>query len=378
MFIMFVGTLVKINIFIQLVSHRNHGKYMRKHVKVGSKIVGDNWPVFIIVELGVTHEQNINLAKHFVEVAAKSGADAVKVEAFKAEELTMDKQMTHSYGTYNGIVSEIYYELGKRLELKADQIIEIKNKAKECNIQFFSTVHSNEDVDFFNELDVCAFKIGSGDITHLPLIKYISKNFDKPVFMDTGGAYLNEIDLSLRCFERYSFDKLILMHNPLGYPAPPKNTDLKIIPTLKNLYDIPVGLSCHTPGFDMVVASVAVGANAVEKPITRDNRIQGPEHCFSFLHNESDIFIEKIRKTEICLGKRRRSNINESAHARRVRRGIYLKHDLNKGHILTEEDFVYRIPNQGFGVNEYESLIGRELLLDCKKLESLTVHKLKV
>ncbi len=343
---------------------------MNKHVKVGSKIIGEGGSVFIVVELGVTHEQNVDLAKHFVEVAKKSGADAVKVEAFNADEFGMDKTLMHSYGTTAGMVKENYCELVKRLELKMDQIIEIKKKADECSILFFSTVHSKEDVDIFHELGVCAYKVGSGDMTHLPLIEYLCDK-GKPIFMDTGAAYLEEVDRSVRIFEKNGFDDLILMHNPSGYPAPVEKTDLCIIPTLQSIYDLPVGLSCHTPGMDMVVASVAIGANVIEKPITRDNTIRGPEHIFAFLDSEADLLIQKVRNTEICLGNKRRIYVEESAHARRVRRGIYAKHDLQKDHVLSEEDIIYRIPNKGIKVDDYEKVLGRTLKRAYRKHEPL-------
>ena len=338
---------------------------MKKIIKVGNKLIGDNNPSFILIELGVTHEQNIDLAKKFIEIAANSGADAIKVEAFKAEDFAHDKKHIHIYGTSNGIVKENYYQMLKRLELSFDKILELKKKADECNILFFSTVHNENDVDFFNELDVCAFKIGSGDLNHYPLIDYISKK-NKPVFMDTGAAFLSEIDKSIRRFENNRFNDLILMHNPVGYPAPAEKTDLNIIKTLKDIYDIPVGLSCHTPGFDMTIASVALGANVIEKPISRDNSIKGPEHVFSLLDSDVSLYIKKIRNIETSLGNNYRASTEVGAHGRR-RRGIYAKHDITKGSIIKKEDLIYRVPNKGITIEHYELIIGKVVKKSYKK-----------
>ena len=333
---------------------------MNKSVCVGGTLVGNGHPVFVVVELGVCHEQNLDVAKHFVEVAKKIGADAVKVEAFRADEFVLDKSLKHTYGTAEGLVEENYYQLLKKLELSFDQIKEIKKKADELGILFFSTVHDKEDVDFFDELGVCAYKIASVDMTHKPLIKHLSGK-GKPVFMDTGGAYLAEIDRSIRIFEEQGFNDLVLMHNPTGYPAPAKNTDLRIIPTLRDAFDVPVGLSCHTPGLDMVVASVAIGAHVIEKPITRDKNIRSPEHVFSFQDTEAEDFIHKIRNTEISMGSKRRSYVEETAHGRAKRRGIYAKNNLKKGHFLTEKDLLYRVPNKGISSEFYEDILGKQI-----------------
>jgi N,N'-diacetyllegionaminate synthase len=344
---------------------------MNKIVKVGNKYIGQNQPVFIVVELGVCHEQNIELAKSFIKKAKLAGADAVKIEAFQADTLVMGKDVIHKYGTVKGEIEENYYELLKRLELSWDEMKELKQYADELDILFFPTVHNKEDIEFFEQLDVCAYKISSLDMTHVPLIKELCK-VNKPIFMDTGAAYLSEIDISVRIFEEEGFENLILMHNPSGYPAPAEKTDLKMIPMLQEVFDLPVGLSCHTPGFDMVVAATAIGANVIEKPITRDNNILSPEHIFAFLDVETDIYVSKIRTTEIALGSKRRSKISNNAHARAKRRGIYLKNSLKAGDIIKESDLKYMVPNKGIDSRYAFDIIGKKLKNDKEANEPLT------
>ena len=349
---------------------------MKKIVKVGNKLIGDKNPAFILIELGVTHEQDVELAKKFVEISANSGADAIKVEAFKSEDFAHDKKHIHTYGTKDGMVSENYYNMSKRLELSFDKILEIKKKADECNILFFSTVHNVDDVDLFDELNVCAFKIGSGDLNNFPLIDHISKK-KKPVFMDTGAALLSEIDTSLRRFENRGFNDLILMHNPVGYPAPPEKTDLRIIRTLKSVYNVPVGLSCHTPGFNMTIASIALGANVIEKPITRDNSIKGPEHVFSVLDSDVKSYVDIIRNIETCLGSNYRALTEASAHGRR-RRGIYAKHNIKEGSIIKKDDLIYLMPNQGISVEHYELIVGKVIKKSYLKNEPIQLKDIKI
>ena len=343
---------------------------MNKLVKVGDKLIGEGQQVFIVVELGVCHEQNIDLAKSFIKKSKEAGADAVKIEAFQADTLVMGKDIIHRYGTIEGEKEENYYELLKRLELSFDEMKELKEYADEVGILFFPTVHNKEDIEFFEELDVCAYKISSLDMTHVPLIKELCR-VNKPIFMDTGAAYLSEIDESVRIFEKEGFNNLILMHNPSGYPAPAEKTDLKMIPSLQEIFELPVGLSCHTPGFDMVVAATAIGANVIEKPITRDNSILSPEHIFAFLDSEIDTYISKVRTTEIALGSKRRKFVANTAHARAKRRGIYLKKDLKAGEVIKEEDLKYLVPNKGIDSRYTFEVVGKKLKIDRKANEPL-------
>ena len=343
---------------------------LNKTVQVGDKTIGEGHPVFVVVELGVCHEQNIDVAKHFIDIAKKNGADAVKVEAFRADSFVSDKTIMHTYGTAEGIVEENYYQLLKKLELSFDQIAEIKTYADEKEILFFSTVHDQEDVEFFEEIDVCAYKIASLDMLHSPLIKHLCSK-GKPVFMDTGGAYVEEIAKSLKMFKDEGFENLVLMHNPIGYPAPSDKTDLRMIPSMQKMFKIPVGLSCHTPGLDMVVASVAIGTNVIEKPITRNKKLKSPEHVFSFEDDEAKDFMYKVRNTEICMGNAVRTDIDEKSHARAKRRGIYIKSDLQKGHLLTSNDLMYLVPNTGISSEYFQNVLNKKLLKAYVKGEAL-------
>jgi len=341
---------------------------LNKKVEVAHRSVGDGSPVFTVVELGVCHEQDVKVAQHFIDVAKKNCANAVKVEAFQADNFVMDRSLQHVYGTSSGEVTENYYELLKRLELNYEQIETIKSYADKVDMPFFSTVHNNQDVDFCLDIDVCAFKIASVDITHHSLLEYLSTK-DKPVFLDTGGSYIDEINAALSIFKKNDFRNVILMHNPTGYPAPADKTDLKFMKSLKSLLEVPVGFSCHTPGFDMVMASVAMGANVVEKPITRNRHIRSPEHVFSIECSELGDFLSRVRKVEAALGRPLRENVDAGAHARAKRRGIYAKSNLPKGHVLTERDFLFCVPNKGVSASKYKKILGKKLLKNYEKHE---------
>lgn len=345
---------------------------MNTSVKLGDAIIGDNNPCFIVVELGVCHEQNIEVAEHFIEVASEAGANAVKVESFQADELVLDKTITHCYGTTDGVVTENYYQLLKRLELGYDDYARLKKKSDECGILFFPTVATKKSISVFQDLDVCAFKLASPDIVHYPLQRFLAK-MNKPIFLDTGGSFIHEVEKAILNLNDAGAKDIILMHNPSGYPAPPDKTDVRIIQTLKHLFQVPVGLSCHTPGLDVVMASLALGANVIEKPVSRDQAIKSPEHIFSFLDSEAMEIVQRIRNMETALGAKRRTSVNENSLSRFIgRRGIYSARDLDVGEILSEDNIVLAKPEHGISVVMIDQVLGRTIRRHVKKHQPIT------
>lgn len=343
-----------------------------QEVKINGISIGDNYNVFIVAELGVCHEQHVELAEHFIEVASDAGIQAVKVESFQADELVLDKTITHTYGTINGEITENYYNLLKRLELTYDDIKKLKFKADKCDILFFSTVHNKKNVDVIDEIGVCAFKIASPDIINFPLLRYVATK-KKPIFLDTGGAYIYEIEQAILTLEKMGIKDIIIMHNPSGYPAPPEKTDLRMISVLKKIFEYPVGLSCHTPGFDMVMAAIALGANVIEKPISRSKEIKNPEHIFSFLDVEAKDFVKRIRNLEKALGGKRRKDIDEKTLPRFIgRRGIYAKYDIKKGEKIDMDMILLAKPQKGIPVQFIDNIIGRRAKNDIKKHNPIT------
>ena len=340
---------------------------MNKTLRIGDKKIGNGEDTFIVFELGVCHEQNVELAEHFIEVAHKVGADAVKVESFQSDELLMDRTITHEYGTVKGVKQENYYKLCQRLELSYDDYARLKKKADELGILFFSTVHNKRSADFMEKIGVCAFKTASPDVINYPLLRYLAGK-GLPIFMDTGASFMGEIDRAVVTLESAGAKDLIIMHNPSGYPAPPEKTDLRMMSQIKNLFNIPVGLSCHTPGFDMVIASVALGADVIEKPISRNKELESPEHIFSFLDTEAEEFMAKIKTTELSLGSNRRTVVNEKSLPRFIgRRGVYAAKDLKKGDIIREENIVLAKPWKGISVEYIDDVLGKKVRNFLKK-----------
>lgn len=345
---------------------------MNRSVKLGDKHIGDGHPCFIVVELGVCHEQNVNLAEHFIQTAAMAGADSVKVESFQAEELVMDRSITHTYGTSEGVVTENYYELLKRLELGLEDHARLKAKADECGLIFFPTVANKRSIEFFEGLNTSSYKLASPDIVNYPLQRSVAET-GKPIFLDTGGSFLFEIEKAVINLQAAGAKDVVIMHNPSGYPAPPEKTDLRMITTLKQVFDLPVGLSCHTPGFDMVMAALALGANVVEKPISRDRTIRSPEFVFSFLDSQAESFVRRIRDVEAGLGHGRRLEVNEDSLPRFIgRRGIYAARDLSPGENISEDNTILAKPEHGISVVFIDEIMGRILKRPVGKNQPIT------
>lgn len=345
---------------------------MREIVSVAGREIGGGRPAFLVVELGVTHEQDVDVAESFVQAAATAGADCVKVESFQADELVADKTVTHTYGTLGGEITENYYELLKRLELGYQDFARIKARADGLGLAFFPTVATGKSLAFFQDLGVCAYKLASPDVVNYPLQRQVAAT-GKPIFMDTGGSFLHEIEKALFNLAEAGAEQVVLMHNPSGYPAPPEKTDLRMIRTLKDVFGIPVGLSCHTPGYDCVMAALALGADVIEKPITRDRAIASPEHVFSFPVEEAGEFVRRVRDLERSLGSGRRTTVNQNSLPRFVgRRGLYAVRDLAAGEVLREEDVLLAKPERGISVAHMDLALGRALRRPVRRLDPIT------
>lgn len=345
---------------------------MSKTVTVGGRPIGGGHQAFVVVELGVCHEQNVELAERFIERAAEAEADAVKVESFQADELVVDRTVMHTYGTAAGQVRENYYDLLKRLELSLEDHARLKRKADRCGILFFPTVATNRAADFFDRLDVCAFKLASPDVTNYPLQRHLA-SLGRPVFLDTGGSFIHEVERAVINLNQAGLDQVIIMHNPSGYPAPPEKTDLRMITTLRQVFDAPVGLSCHTPGCDVIMAALALGAEVIEKPVTRDRTIAGPEHVFSLLEGELGEFMTRVRALERSLGSGRRTEVEEMSLPRFIgRRGVYAARDLAAGEVLDSDAVILAKPNRGISVVHLDLVLGRRLRRPVAKHQPVT------
>ena len=274
--------------------------------KIKNKEIGDNNPTFIIAEGGINHNGNIKIAKKMIKKASESGADAIKFQTFTASDLTSVKSK--------------YYKLFKKLEIDEDGFGEISDVAKENKIIFLSTPFSENAVDVLDKLKVPAFKIASGDLTHIPLIKYASAK-NKPMIISTGMGTIKEIKDAIKVIKSQKNNKISILHSVSAYPPPYSDTNLRAILTLKNTFDVPIGYSDNGNDLLIPLIAVSIGAKIIEKHFTISKRMNGPDHMLSANPIEFKNMIKKIRIIEESLGDGKKqcqsSEFENIIHARR-------------------------------------------------------------
>ena len=223
-------------------------------IKISDKLIGEDETCFIIAEAGVNHNGDINLAKKLIDIASDVGADAVKFQTFKAEKLVLQDTDKAEYQMKSTGSEESQYQMLKKLELTESNFEELKTYAEYKNIIFLSTPFDNESADFLDNIGVPLFKIGSGELTNLPLLQHIAKK-NKPVILSTGMATLGEIEEALYTLINEGLGDIIILHCITSYPAKAEEANLNVIKTLGSCFKLPVGLSDHTLGINVSIAA---------------------------------------------------------------------------------------------------------------------------
>lgn len=329
--------------------------------------VGTGDRTFVIIELGVTHGNDEKLAETMIRTAKEAGADAVKCEVIKPDQLVArdyrDK-LEYSYVAYSGTnVVRKYYDLVKELEMPRDMIVRLKGYADKIGIPFFGTAFDLESVDFLKSIKSCAVKMSSPEITHLPLLDHAARS-GMPVLLDSGRATVDEIVAAVNHVRKCGCDSVAVMHNPSGYPAPFEDVHLRMIPTLREKTGVAVGLSCHNRGMAICFGAVGIGADLIEKPVTDDNTRDGDEHIFSLNVEEVPEFVRTIRQVDTAKGLANRDPriLRDSEHARNTyRQSLVAARDLPDGHKLARSDVTFSRPGWGILASDVDKAIGATL-----------------
>lgn len=325
---------------------------------------------FIIAEVGVNHNGSIVMAKKLIDEALLAGADAVKFQMFHADELTTK---TAGLADYQKKTKEKnQHEMLKKLELAPADFIELKQYCDDKQIFFLATPFDLRSVDFLDDLGMSVFKVGSGDLTNFPLLKKISKT-SKPIILSTGMALLEEIDNTINYLTALNKgQEICILHCTSSYPAPEQELNLKVINEYIKRYPYTIGYSDHSVGTHIPVAAVALGAKIIEKHITLDQSLPGPDHAASMPAEEFREMVRLIRLTELALGTEQKQMTGLEKQVKPlVRRGLYLNRDIEAGKILTDSDLIALRPLKGIEANEYENVLGKVLKTSKKKHEPL-------
>jgi N-acetylneuraminate synthase len=321
---------------------------------------------FVIAEAGVNHNGSLDRAKRLIDVAARSGCDAVKFQIFNARQLVADDTPKVDYQVSQSDISETQYDMLRRLELSYDAHRELKKYCEDTGILYISTPFDKEGVDFLNDLGVCCFKIGSGDITNFGLLKNIASK-GKPVILSTGMAFLSEIDEAVRLLRRSGCEQFVLLHCVSEYPASEEHVNLRAMTSMRAAFDVPIGYSDHTLGIEVSLAAVALGACVIEKHFTLDRNLPGPDHKASLEPDELSLLVKGIRRVELALGTSYKSPSDKEAEiAVNVRRSIVAACDMSAGCSLTEECLDAKRLGMGLPANLGPHLVGRKLRVSVK------------
>ena len=351
---------------------------MHSCVTINGIEIGVGSQCFITFEAGPTH-QGLESAKRLADFSKQAGAHAIKFQILDPIRLVADPLLPFRYEVLvnsdsgaREIVEEPLLDILKRRSMQMWEWRELKRYCDDLGLAFFSTACFNDEIDFLVDLGCQSIKIASADINHLPLISHAAKT-GLCIQMDTGMASLGEIEVAVDTIRSCGNNKIIIHHCPSGYPASPDKINLRSIPMIQHLFGCPVAFSDHTPGWQIDIAALAMGADMLEKTITENRLIRSVEHIMSLEPQEMKAFVQTIQEIELALGEARRSLTPPEMERRTaIRRSLFLAHDLQAGHQIREEDIEYRRPGIGISPDCLQKVLKRFLLVDKSAGSMLT------
>lgn len=338
-----------------------------REVDVSGRKIGPGHPCFIIAEAGVNHNGDLDLARRLVEVAAEAKADAVKFQTFRAERMVTANSPKADYQIRTTGALESSQTMLKDLELSPAAHREIQAHSREHGVLFFSTPYDRKSSDVLDKLSVPLFKIGSGDITNVPLLEHVARK-GKPMILSTGMSHLREVEDALAVIQEAGDPQVLLLHCVSDYPAEPADANLKAIQTLERAFQVPVGFSDHTLGTAVSLAAVAMGAHAIEKHVTLDKTLPGPDHQASLEPPELKEFVNLVRTVERSLGDgRKRPMPSESENRWIARRSVVARVDVPAGTVLRSSMLTTKRPGTGIPPTQLKNLIGKTARADIQE-----------
>ena len=325
---------------------------------------------FIIAEMSGNHNQSLDRALQIIYAAANAKVDAIKLQTYTADTITLPdvytihdkKSLWHGRDLYD-LYQEAYtpWEWHKALF----------DRAKERGIICFSTPFDETAVDFLESLDNPIYKIASFEVNHIPLLKRIAQT-GKPVIMSTGASTLAEIEEAVHALRENGCKDLTLLKCTSTYPATPENTNLLTIPHLKQLFDCKVGLSDHTLGIGVAIASVALGATVIEKHFCLSRSEGGVDSAFSMEPQEMKMLVEEVNRACLALGKVTYGVLETEKNSRIFKRSIYVSQNIKAGEVFTKDNIKVIRPGDGLHPRYYEEILGKEVCCDC--LQGTAIH----
>jgi N,N'-diacetyllegionaminate synthase len=333
-------------------------------VVVGERRIGPGAPVFIAAEAGVNHNGDPALARRLVDAAAECGADAVKFQTFRVDALVSRSAPKAGYQVETTGAGESQRDMLAGLELSLEVLAELKDRATKHGLIFFSAPFDEESADVLDALAVALFKVPSGEITNLPLLRHVAAK-GRPIILSTGMADLEEVGQAVDAIRAAGDPPLAVLHCLSAYPAPVGEVNLRAMDSLASRFGCPVGFSDHTLGIEIAVAAAARGAAIIEKHLTLDKTLPGPDHRASLDPAEFGAMVRAIRAVESALGDGVKRPMPSEADTRRVaRKSLVAARALKAGERIAAGDLASKRPGTGISPAELPRVLGLPLARD--------------
>ncbi|WP_058953763.1 N-acetylneuraminate synthase family protein [Clostridium tyrobutyricum] len=340
-------------------------------VEIANSVIDDNSKTFIIAEIGTNHNQCIEKAKKLIDVSAEAEVDAVKFQIYHPLDIVNKNILTSEYGLEKVYEEKYWYKvLENHLKTPTEWFPELSDYARKKGLKVIATVHCKECAEKMKDY-IDAYKVASMDLNHIPLIEVLSE-YNLPIIISTGMAYLSEIDEAIRCIEKKK-NNICILHCVSSYPAKYSELNLNNIPKLQQLYKYPVGFSDHTMDVLSSVIAVSLGAKIIEKHITLNKFDIGPDHIFALEPQQLKELVNSVRKTEKAI-KNQRFEIGNIQYAKRslYRRSIVSCKKISKGTIITEDMLTFSRPGNGIEPKFINSLINKKAKIDIEEGHIIT------
>lgn len=347
-----------------------------RSIQLQNITIDDDSKCFVIAEIGHNHQGNVDLCKQLIKAAVDAGASAVKLQKRSNKSLFTKEYFDRPYNSENSF-GDTYGEHRENLEFGKDQYLELQAFSAQLGIIFFATAFDFESADFLEDLNVPAYKVASGDLKNIPLIKYLA-TFRMPLFISTGGGTIEDVDRAVAALEGTGAQYCILQCTA-GYPPPWEELNMRVISEFKVRYSSPViGFSSHDSGIAMASAAYALGARVVEKHFTLSRTLKGTDHAFSLEPQGLRKMIRDLDRLHLAMGDgHKRQFVSEKDPLQKMGKKMVLVRAMSSGAVLTPEDIAFKSPGDGMAPWMIDQVVGKKLTKDMDADETLDIADLQ-
>ena len=339
-------------------------------VASGGREAAATYPCFVVAEAGVNHNGDVNLAMRLVDASAAAAADAVKFQTFNADALATPTVARAPYQTRAGMSSQM--DMLKSLELGYEHHANLKRYCEQVGIEFMSTAYDVAAAQFLGDLGVRRIKIASADIINRPLLEAVAHT-GLPVIQSTGMATLSEVERAIGLLLASGTQDLTLLHCVTSYPLAPDQVNMRWMETLRRAFQLPTGYSDHTMGIEMPVMAVSLGAVMIEKHLTLDRGMDGPDHAASLEPDQFRDMVSVIRNVEQAVGSARFGRAaQEEENTFHMRRSLHAAKPIRAGQAIKREDLAVLRPSEGLDPWLMETVVGRKARVDIEPWQPIT------